>query len=122
MLLLAMLGACGAAIVGGIFYLTRGPINATNSFVANIDDGDLDAAYDSLCGQTRVTLTRADFDDDFAFSDQITGYTFSSVSTATGELTVVSGTIEIDGSPQAVSFGLRRDEGDWKICTYDDLS
>jgi hypothetical protein len=25
-------------------------------------------------------------------------------------------------SPQAVSFGLRRDEGDWKICTYDDLS
>lgn len=120
-LLLAMLGACAAAIVGGVFYLTRGPINATNAFIANIDDGRYEEAYESLCSNTRLAVSLEEFTTHFATDEEITGYTFTSVSTTAGDLTMVSGTIELNDSPRATSFGLQREDDTWKICTYDEL-
>ena len=121
LLLAAMLLSCGTVFALGAFYLTRGPITATNTFVAHIDDGEYEDAYESLCTQTRQALTLEEFAAHFASGEQITGYTFSSVSATTGGLTMVSGTIELEESPEASSFGLREEDDVWKVCTYDVL-
>ncbi|MDH4077580.1 MAG: hypothetical protein OEW29_16745, partial [Acidimicrobiia bacterium] len=109
-------------LIGGCSYwvysLAKGPIDAVNTYVAALDEGRYTDAYDGLCGTTRQTVTLQDFQADNSAAPRISGYTFASVAAKTGQLTRVEGTVDIDGSPVATTFGLRRESGDWKICEY----
>lgn len=109
-------------LIGGCSYwvysLAKGPIDAVNTYVAALDEGRYSDAYNGLCGSTRQTVTLQDFQSDNSAAPRISGYTFASVAAATGELTHVEGTVDIDGAPVATTFGLQRESGDWKICEY----
>lgn len=117
-----------AGIVVGLVLLgfwivgsARGPIDATNEFVAALDEGRLDEAYASLCDGTQADVTPEDFASQMEGAPAITGYTFFSSALRDGGETVVSGTVEVDGSPRAVDFGLRRENDEWTVCTYDPI-
>ncbi|MEZ5410792.1 MAG: hypothetical protein R2761_22380 [Acidimicrobiales bacterium] len=109
-------------LIGGCSYwvysLAKGPIDAVNSYVAALDEGRYDDAYDGLCTTTRQTVSLQQFQADNSAAPRISGYTFASVAAATGQLTRVEGTVDIDGSPVAATYGLQRENGDWKICEY----
>ncbi len=109
-------------LIGGCSYwvysLAKGPIDAVNSYVAALDEGRYSDAYDGLCGTTRQLVPLEEFRSDNSAAPRISGYTFASVAAATGELTHVEGTVDIDGAPVATTFGLQRENGDWKICEY----
>ncbi len=117
LLIVAGVGGCVAWVVN----LAKAPVEATNAFVAQLDDGHLDAAYRSLCSPLRAQRSFDDFQADQSAASAITGYTFTSVAAATGELTQVSGTISINGVPRSAAYGLRQEDGVWKVCDYDPL-
>lgn len=109
-------------LIGGCSYwvytLARGPLDAVNGYVAALDEGRYQDAYDGLCATTRQTVSLQEFQNDNSAAPRISGYTFASVAAATGQLTRVEGTVDIDGAPVATTFGLQRESGDWKICQY----
>ena len=120
-----MLLAIVVAIVVGFAFLvtwaitqSRGPLDATNRFVAMVDDGRLDEAYESLCTETRQAFTFEDFVDHMEPDGFITGYTFVSAAVRSGGETMVSGTIEVNDVPQAVDFGVIERGDTWQVCTY----
>lgn len=114
-LVFVLMVGCVAFVVTRV----RAPIEASNAFVAHLDEGELDAAYDSLCSETRSAVPREQFKQDVALDGEITGYTLTSASAATGTLTLVSGTIEVDETPRNISFRLTREGDTWRVCTYD---
>lgn len=109
-------------LIGGCSYwvytLAKGPIDAVNGYVAALDEGRYTDAYNELCTSTRQTVSLQQFETDNSAAPRISGYTFASVAAATGQLTRVEGTVDIDGAPVATTFGLERESGDWKICEY----
>ncbi len=111
--------------VGGIgFWVlsrSRPPILAVNEFVAALDEGRTDDAYRSLCSEALVQLSADQFVEDMAAASRISDYTFLSTSTGSNGLTSVSGTIDIDGTPRAVTFGLRKQGDSWRVCSYDPI-
>jgi hypothetical protein len=119
LLIVLGIGGCTAAIVLAV----RPPIDATNRFVANLDNGDFDAAYESLCAAERESVPRQVWIDAQVadLGGEITGYQFTSgeVNSAVGSQTVavVTGTIEVDGVERAERFRLVDEDGDWKICS-----
>ncbi len=113
--ILAAMTGCVAVVVN----LVRAPIEAANVFVAHIDDGEIEVAYNSLCLATRAGLTLDEFADHYSAASGITGYTLTSASSAVGELTTVSGTIEVNDEPRNVNFTLVRESDEWRVCTYD---
>jgi hypothetical protein len=108
-----------AGCVNVMVNLVRAPIETTNTFVAHLDNGDYEAAYNSLCRATRSELTLDEFVEHQSATAAITGYTMTPASASVGELTSVSGTIEINGEPRNVTFDLVRENGEWRVCTYD---
>ena len=113
--ILVLMAGCVFVVVN----LVRPPIDAANSFVALLDDGEIEAAYDSLCDSTRENLTLEQFREDVALSDQITGYTLTAASTGTGQLTLVTSTIEVNDEARNISFRLAREDSTWQVCNYD---
>lgn len=113
--LLVLMTGCVAIVVN----LVRAPIGAANEFVALLDDGEIEAAYGSLCIATRQSLSLDQFTQDVAVDGEITAYTLLSTSMATGRQTTVSGTIEIDEEPRNISFGLAKEGQTWRVCSYD---
>lgn len=108
-------------LIGGctllVYNLTTGPIDATNVHVANLDNGDFEAAYQNLCERLKADVspevwidqTRADL------GGEITGYTYASSQVTNGSA-LVTGTIVIDGLSRASSFNLVLENGEWRVC------
>lgn len=115
--LLLLMTGCVAIVVN----LVRAPIGAANEFVALLDDGQIEAAYSSLCTTTRRSLSLDEFTEDVTVDGDITSYTLLSTSMATGQQTTVSGTIEIDEEPRSISFGLAKEGRTWRVCSYPPL-
>ncbi len=105
-------------LVMWVVSMARGPIDATNAFVANIDEGRFTSAYESMCDEARATYSLDDFISHMTASASITDYTFASASVRSNQQTIVSGTIDIDEVPQAADFGLREEGEAWKVCSY----
>ena len=105
--------------VGVVVALVRAPIGAANEFVALVDDGEYELAYNSLCFTTRAELSQEEFTEHFSAAENITGYTLSSASWVLGELTTVSGTVEINEVPRSISISLARENDQWRVCDYD---
>ena len=110
-----VLSGCVALVVG----LARAPVAAANEFVAHLDDGEMAEAYNSLCTDLRSELTLDEFQAHYRSAPDITGYLLTSTSSAIGELTTVSGTIDIGGEPQNVMFQMVREHDEWRVCHYD---
>lgn len=110
------------ALIAGCSYLvfnfTRGPIDATNAFVANIDNKEYAAAYDSLCEAAQAQQTEAEWiaDTQAEFDGEITGYTFNEVQ-YTGNVTTVTGTIDIDFVTRQYTFTLDEVGDEWRVCS-----
>lgn len=107
------IGACSLLL----FNAVRGPVDATNAYVANLDNGDYGAAYDSLCDADRAATPRDVWTAEAAaeITGDITGYRFSTVDVVNDEATV-TGTIEIDGTSLDAQFSLVDEDGDWRVC------
>ncbi len=119
-LFVVLIGGCGLFV----FNSTRGPVDATNIFVANLDDGNLAEAHGSLCSRVRSSTP---FDEWAAGLDarlrggEITDYNFTSVSVSNNSVAVVTGTIEIDGFDQQSRFDLVSEGGSWRVCSVSPL-
>jgi hypothetical protein len=100
----------------------RGPIDATNQFIARLDNGELREAYDLLCAQTRVDISFSEFQSDMARSTEIADYTMTSISGAFRNPALIAGSIKIDDTPRNVGFRLRQENGQWRVCEYDRLN
>lgn len=111
-------GACTAVAVT----LASAPVGAANDFVALLDEGELEAAYESMCPTLRTQTSFEEFQADMARSTEIDGYTLSSVSAGTGRPTLVSGTIELGGTLRNVAFQMVQVDDEWRVCSYDRLN
>jgi len=112
------IGGCTALLVRSL----SGPLDATNAFVANLDEGDFDAAYSSLCQASRdsVPADRWTAEIETALGGEITDYRFTetSISSVNGRSTAtVTGTIEVDGFGRSVSYGLVEEGSVWRVCS-----
>lgn len=112
-----------ALLIGGCVVLllraTAPAVDATNAYVALLDDGELEAAYQSMCSSSRASTESAEWVE--AVRSQlgdvgITDYNFSSVSVSGGRATV-SGIIEVDGFGRSSVFELVSESGEWRVCT-----
>lgn len=117
--LLALLGIGGCTAV--LFRAVSGPIDATNAFVAELDEGDFDGAYQSLCQATRNAVPAEQWTAEIeaGLSGDITDYRFTeaSVSSVNGSSTaVVSGSIEIGGLSRNVTYSLVEEGSEWRVC------
>ena len=119
--IVAVVAACFVIVVMWVVSMARGPIEATNSFVADLDEGRLADAYSSMCAETRLTYSLDEFAEHMASAGAITGYAFVSAAVRSDDETIVSGTVDLDDVPMAVDFGLREEGGTWKVCSYDTI-
>lgn len=117
LLLVLGVGGCSAAV----FFAVREPIDATNLYVAHLDNGDYASAYDSLCRAALATSTLEEFTaaQIDQFGDDITAYSFTTAEVegiGSERTATVSGTIEIGGLNTNRTFRLVEEDGNWKIC------
>lgn len=119
-LLVVLVGGCSFLV----FNATRGVIDAANVYVANIDDGDFDAAYSSLCSQIQSSTTSAEWAEDLNArlrDGEITDYNFNSFNVTNNSVATVSGTIEIDGFEQTSILELVNENDTWRVCSRNPL-
>ena len=115
--LMAVMAGCVTLVVS----IVREPVGAANEFVALLDDGEYAEAYDMLCDDTQQAVSLEQFRSQVAVPGDITAYGLVSASAGIGELTLVSGTIEIDDEPRHVTFRLSKESDEWRVCSYDVL-
>lgn len=118
LLMLLGIGGCTALL----FTSLRPPIDTTNAFVANLDDGDLRAAYDSFCEPIKASvgydvwataITRE-------LGGEITDYSFTQASVVNSngnQSATVTGTLEIDGASRPAEYDLIKEGGTWRVCS-----
>lgn len=108
-----LIGGCSLAL----FLAVRPPADATNDYVALLDEGDYGAAYDSLCTAVRQTIDRDTFiaQGPERVGGDITDYRFSNVNRTNG-VADVSGTVSIDGVSRSVTYELVQEDGEWRVC------
>ncbi len=113
---LALLGIGGCSY--WVYTLARGPIDGVNDWVALVDDGNYQGAYDELCGPLKATTDPAFVTAELErqFGAGITDFSFSSVSSTNG-VTTVDGTIEVAGVNRPVEFVMREESGTWRVCS-----
>lgn len=119
---LLLVGGCVAFVLN----VARGPLDATNGYIALLDEQRFDEAYDAAhpecqeIDRTNFVLALQDLD--------IVGYNMDSVSTTNNNVAVVSGTITLAPDPavdvvgedtRTAQFNLRTLDGDWKVCGFD---
>ncbi len=119
--LLAMvlgIGGCTALLVRSV----SGPIDATNAFVAELDNGNFDGAYDLLCTATQNATDAGQWTAEAqnGLGGEITDYSFTSASISSGsgpDVATVTGSIDVDGSSRSVSYDLVKEGDDWRVCS-----
>jgi hypothetical protein len=108
-------GACSFVV----YRLARGPVDGANQWLAYLDEGDYQAAYDSVCDsnlqQLRPRQTMLELENDFGAG--IDEYYLSSVYNENG-LVTVTGTVTVGGREQPISFRMENDDDGWKVCEY----
>jgi hypothetical protein len=100
--------------------LLTGPIQTTNDYYADLRDGQYVAAYSELCSGVRGDLTQADFVDlqrsDARTKGRVTSFDFHSFEIH-NHTAVTTGTVDRGGSQYDSHVGLRKEGGDWKVCS-----
>jgi hypothetical protein len=121
--LVALLLCCGGAGYGiyRFFANVSAPArDAANSFVEQLERGDIDAAYSSLCGPTKEAYSRAEFDDYLATQQKITGHSTTGfdVQSSGGQstATVTMRLTYADGSTRQHVFELLKEGSTYRVC------
>jgi hypothetical protein len=115
-LIVLLIGGCSFLV----FTSTRPAVDATNTYLATIDDGDYQQAYESLCSRTRSNLTDAQWVEQLEGQlrgGDITGYSYLTVNVTNNRLATVSGTIDIDGFSRTSNIQLVNEDGAWRVCS-----
>ncbi len=120
--LVAVLALFAGCTVIGVS-LARAPVGAANEFVALLDDGELEAAYASLCPAKQAEVDFEEFAADMARSTEISDYNLSALSAGIGDLVLVTGTVDLaDDPPRNMTLDVVRDGDGWQVCDYDRLN
>jgi hypothetical protein len=126
-----MLAGCGgclllvvllfAAIGGGVFYATRGPVEAVRAQLAEIRGGRLDAAYDHyLSASYRARVSREQFAELIARHPALKSNADSTFTSRhiENDTARVSGSLTgSGGEKEPVAYGLVKEGGGWKIAS-----
>ncbi|MFC5003102.1 DUF4878 domain-containing protein [Dactylosporangium cerinum] len=117
---------CGGAIFGG-YRLFKSVENATEpartaaeTFVTNLENGDVDAAYGLLCKPTQAKFTLDAFKDGVSKQPKIQSHTFGGVNvmnyngkvSATVALVLTADT----GFTERHVFPLVKEDDQWRVC------
>ena len=109
---------CIALVIG----VTRGPIDATNTYVAHIDNGEFGLAYDTLCPNVQSSFDRDVWaaETEALLGGEITDFSYNSVQVS-GSTATVTGTIDIDGVTLGSEFDLVEVNDEWRVCSANAL-
>lgn len=110
-----------AGCVTAVVVLAQAPVGAANDFVALIDSGRFEAAYSSLCAETRESVTLEEFTEDLTIDGDITDFTLTPASAPVRGASLVSGTIRINDEPRNIAFEMTKENQVWRVCSYDPL-
>ncbi len=117
--LLVFLASLVVVIVFAVKLLT-GPVQTTNDYYADVRDGRYVAAYGQLCSPLQRRISQSDFIDiqrsDNQSKGRISSYDFHSFHIE-NSIATVTGTVERGGSSYDARVGLRKESGDWKVCS-----
>jgi hypothetical protein len=124
-------GCCGclglvillaAVIGGGIYMMTRGPVDAVRSQLADIKQGRLDEAYARLSSEARTNLSREDFDRLVVEHPALREHTDALFWFPEGSVHVVNERAEVkgvlvapEGAREDAVFELVKEAGEWRI-------
>jgi hypothetical protein len=96
-----------------------GPVDAANDFIAALDEGRFDDAYDRLCPATRREVGPDMFTQELAGADQIEDYRVSGTATLFGSPPFdVDVTIRLGNRSAPGRFQVDEIDGEWRICSY----
>ena len=125
-----MLAGCGgcvllvillfAALGGGVFYATRGPVEAARAQLDDIRAGRLDAAYDRFSASYRARLSREQFAELVAKHPALKNNadsTFTNRSIENDTARVSGSLTGSGGEKEPVAYGLVKEGGGWKIAS-----
>ncbi|MGH1502603.1 MAG: hypothetical protein ACRBI6_03550 [Acidimicrobiales bacterium] len=119
LVLLPILGIGGCVAV--LYRAGAAPVNATNDFLALLDEDRNAEAYASMIEDCSV-MDEATFVEVLETID-ITGYKIDSVSvqSSTGQQSTATtgGTVEIEGAAHDAQFELRKVDDTWQVCRFD---
>jgi hypothetical protein len=94
------------------------PIQATNDYLQDIANGDYASAHDRLCATERATVSEAtlarqwqSFQSNFGSTEDL-NVTPDDISRSTP-----STRVHVPGENRDLHFEVRKENGDWKICT-----
>ncbi|GGM29753.1 DUF4878 domain-containing protein [Dactylosporangium sucinum] len=118
---------CVGAGVGGYFLFRNvkdavGPTrDAAEAFVQYLEAGNTDAAYDSLCADTRGAYTREAFAAGVAKQPKIKDHAVQGVFVNTGSNGRTTGTVTMrltldTGFTDQHTFVLLKENGTWRVC------
>ncbi|MEM7341233.1 MAG: hypothetical protein AAF467_21440 [Actinomycetota bacterium] len=115
-LFLFTVGGCVAAITA----LARPPTAVAEDYLALIDNGEYQAAYEALCPERRDLVDFDTFVAEHSAADQITSYRVIGFWPGIGDQAFVSGTVRLGDDLRNTSYTMQRDElGTWQVCRYD---
>ena len=107
-----------AAIGGGIWVMTRGPVEDAQKQLESIGAGELDAAYAELAESYRARLSREQFAGLVAAHPALEGYGEASFSSRSidNDSARISGTLtSTTGGVEPVVIELVKERGEWRI-------
>ena len=110
------------SIGGGVLFVTKvkPPIDATNEFLAAIENGNFDTAFDSLCEADQDEFSPDSLESLFGlgFLDDYNVNPFDV--DITGDRAKVSFDARGTGDNDYFEITLRKEDGDWRVCLSDD--
>lgn len=112
--------ASTVVVIVFVVKLALGPVQTTNDYYADLHHRDYSAAYGKLCFAIQrdipesryIALQRSDARSKGAVED----YDFSSSHIENGNATT-TGTVVRAGQEYNATIGLRKEDGDWKVCS-----
>jgi hypothetical protein len=100
--------------------LVLGPVQTTNDYYADLHRHDYVAAYGELCSTIQRDISRDRFialqRSDTSSKGPVESYNFSSSHIENGTATT-TGTVVRAGSEYNATIGLRKEDGDWRVCS-----
>lgn len=124
-------GCCGclglvavlAAVIGGsLYFMTRGPVDAVRSQLAEIKQGQLDRAYARLSSEARTNMSGEDFARLVSehpalreHTDALFWFPEGSVHVANDRAEVTGVLVSPGGAREEAAFELVKEAGEWRI-------
>lgn len=105
-----------------VYNAIKGPFDATNDFIAFVNDGEADAAYDMLSANSpiRKDYSRTEFRQLVSeMKGNLKDWTAFSTSIVNDTATVTVTMEYRQGGREDVDFDLRKESGEWKVYNFD---